>query len=96
MSNPPTLSLVLSPAQLTTLRSIALEFGLTIGRGPMSEDGSIQKLAEALADGRLVIVKRYTFVCCKCNETKPLEVLHEASMQAGGWVCSKCEKEAGK
>ncbi len=93
MTQQPTLSLVLSPDQLAALRSIALSFGLTIGRGVHADWGSIQKFVEAVADGWLAVSEKPTFVCCRCREVKPLEELREASMKAGGWVCAECFEE---
>lgn len=43
----------LSHRQKAELRRIAKSFGFTIGRGAEKEWGSINKLAQAIADGKL-------------------------------------------
>lgn len=41
--------------ELDKLREIAKQYGLIVGRGPFAKQGSIQKLAEEIARGNLVV-----------------------------------------
>lgn len=49
------MTLDLAPQGLQDLRDTAKELGFTIGRGPMAQEGSVQKMVEALVAGDLVI-----------------------------------------
>jgi hypothetical protein len=46
-----TKNLVLSEAEKASLRSIAREWGFTIGRGSMKDEGSIDQLVTTIATG---------------------------------------------
>lgn len=46
-----TKNLVLSEAEKASLRSLAKDWGFAIGRGPMAEEGSIDRLINELAHG---------------------------------------------
>ena len=50
-------TLDLTQKQLDSLRDAAKEHGLVIGRGPLAEAGSIQKMAEAIASDELKVTK---------------------------------------
>jgi len=48
--------LKITPEQKEQLRNIALQFGFAIGRGNEKDWGSINQLAAAIGDGRLIVV----------------------------------------
>lgn len=43
------------------VREIAKSFGLTVGRGPNANDGSIQQLVEAIGKRELVVMRTMAF-----------------------------------
>lgn len=51
MPNIPTLTLALADADKDRLRWLAREWNLTIGRGPMADDGSISQIVASIATG---------------------------------------------
>lgn len=46
----------LDDKQKTSLRNLAVRFGLTIGRGPSPEMGSINQLVQGVADSKFLVV----------------------------------------
>ena len=49
--------LTITPEQKEALRDIALFYGFTIGRGKEKTWGSINQLAAAIADGKLMVIE---------------------------------------